>query len=55
MPQLKNLWGCSPMAETEDLKSFQCGFESHHPYQILKKRRDLFGSLLFKFYEQFVL
>ena len=21
-------------AETEDLKSFQCGFESHYPYQV---------------------
>ncbi len=25
-------WGHSPTAETRDLKSLQCGFESHCPY-----------------------
>ena len=30
------LWGCSPTAETSDLKSVQYGFESHQPYPLNK-------------------
>ena len=26
-------WPCSPMAETSDLKSLQCGFESHSGHE----------------------
>ena len=29
---IKETWECSPTAETKDLKSFKCGFESRHSY-----------------------
>lgn len=32
---------CSPTAEAEDLKSFKCGFESHHRHMDIVKRLEL--------------
>ena len=30
---LLSFWACSPTAEAEDLKSFQCGFETHQAHR----------------------
>jgi hypothetical protein len=33
LPTLRKRGPCSPMAEAEDLKSFQCGFDPHRGHE----------------------